>query len=234
MHVLGDKHSVPIDLDEYWHRASKLPDAAWEFVYTATSASPAESTHPADPDQLEYMRAMAQDIADAVASGQLGFLISVKHPYPWAASFARHSGWMITINDQRRMQIGLASALELVCRQLNEKHRAWLDHCSRFPSRSVIVRYEELLRDPATVLSSLVAKFDLRRSTDDWSLVTGRVDAVDWDNCPPIISEQAFDAGFYHEKRFVEQLSPGLWEVVRRTIDWDVAREFGYEQNAFE
>ena len=228
MHILGDKHSAPVDLDECWQKASGLPDVAWEFVRTATFASPAESTRADDAEQLAHMRNMAESLANSVASGQLGFLISVKHPYAWAASFARYSGWMITIDDELRMQIGLQSALELACGQFNERHRAWLDHWSRFPSRTAIVKYEDLLSDTAMVLSMLVAKFGLQRSTDECALITGTVGAVDWDNCPLLISEHPFDTSFYYERRFVDQLSPELWEVVRRTIDWGIAREFGY------
>ena len=88
MHVLGDKHSPPVALDEYWQKARMRPDAAFEFVKATTFASPAESTHPQDTAQLQHMRRLAEPLAQSVADGRLGFLISVKHPYPWAASFA--------------------------------------------------------------------------------------------------------------------------------------------------
>ena len=89
MHVLGDKHLAPLDLCRYLENAEAAPDPAWEFIRAATLAAPAEYTRADDPEQIRYLRGIAEAVTHAVRSGELGFILSTKHPYAWAASLAR-------------------------------------------------------------------------------------------------------------------------------------------------
>ncbi|MGH9932769.1 MAG: hypothetical protein ACREA9_26500 [Pyrinomonadaceae bacterium] len=232
MHVLGDKHSAPVPLYEYWRQTHTLPDAAWEFVARSTFAAPAESTNPGDPGQLQHMRSLSEDLAKSFAEGLLGFVFSVKHPYAWATSYARYCGWMIQAGGQVQMRTEYTAGLQLACWEFNSRHRAWLDHCRRFPARSFVVRYEDLLTAPEKTIALLASKFGLEQPARPLALPLRTVGPPFWDNSPLLIYQQQFNPGFYHEKRFLQQLSGELWEIVNTTIDWELVKFFEYDREA--
>jgi len=89
MHVLGDKHAPPVDFAAHWEKTRTTPEPAWNFLTSATWAAPSETTDANDPGQLKHLREAAGMMTDAFDPSRLGFLISVKHPYSWAASLAR-------------------------------------------------------------------------------------------------------------------------------------------------
>ncbi len=184
MHILGDKHSPPVDLCLHWETVASTDDPAWEFVRSASFAAPAESTRPTDPAQLGYLREVAEVVTQSVRSNELGFILSTKHPYAWAASLARYSGWMIVQGGVAHMARHFRQHLSHACHQFNERHHAWLRHHRRCESRSIIVRHEDLVQDTLSVLRGLEAKFSLTRAQPEVMLVSGRVLPTDWDHCP--------------------------------------------------
>ena len=94
MHVLGDKHSEPVELDVYLREARRATDPDWEFVRSATMAVPAESTRAGDSVQVEYLKNIAPSVARGAREGTIGFAISARHPYAWAPSWrAIPAGW---------------------------------------------------------------------------------------------------------------------------------------------
>ena len=230
MHILGDKHSPPVPLEHYRQNTPEVPDRAFEFVKAATFAAPAESTRPDDVAQLEHMRSLAMQIDESVSTGQLGFLISVKHPCAWAASFAKYYGWMVSTDSGQQMSSHYAKELERACHDFNLKHKSWLDHSSRFSSRTVIVRFEELLENPVGILSAIVTRFGLQQIDGPPALFERCVAAADWDHSEIGVGPKQFDPSFYHEKRFLSQLSRPLWDIVMSSIDWELAAAFGYNR----
>jgi hypothetical protein len=63
MHVLGDKHSPPVDLRAVLGAVEGRPDAGTAFVTAATQAAPASTTDvPEDARQVGYLRTLACDL----------------------------------------------------------------------------------------------------------------------------------------------------------------------------
>ena len=228
-HVLGDKHSAPVPLQKYWDETSALRDRAWQFVTRATFAVPAETTKADDPDQLEYLRSLCEELADSFAAGRFGFVISVKNPYAWAASYARYCGWMTNTENGLQMATKYAAGLQWACQESNRRHRAWLDHCRKFPAHSIVVRYEDLLAEPAQTLVLVASKFGLDQPTEV-AVPKRMIGPPVWDNDPPLVYQQQFDSSFYEQKRFMNQLNRELWDIVDCTIDWKLMGAFAYQR----
>jgi hypothetical protein len=232
MHVLGDKHSPPVDIGAYWRSHCHLPDADWQFVRAATFAAPAESTRAHDVIQERYLRAVAAPVARAVTSGRVGYVISVKEPAAWAASLAKYSGWLAWIDGRRQMAPRFAPELKAACVQFNANYRAWLALHERSGGRSVVIRHEDLLDRATDVLADLAERFSLERTFDEWKFPAGAALPADWDHSDPVMYGRQFDAGFYRRREYVAVLSEPLWAIVRATIDWDLAATLGYRRSA--
>src|SRR5256885_14424379 len=72
MHVLGDKHSAPVDLEATLRATARSRDPALAFVLAATDAAPALTTDfSADPLQPAFVRWVAPALYDEVRAGRL-------------------------------------------------------------------------------------------------------------------------------------------------------------------
>jgi len=126
MHILGDKHSPPVDFDSLWEEAQSADDPARWFVHEATFRAPSATTSRDDVQQLQLVDEIAHEVADAYATRSLRYVVSIKDPYAWAASIMRmRTPWR---------------DFHTACRDFNTRYAAWL----ALPSCEVI-RYEELI-----------------------------------------------------------------------------------------
>src|ERR1700693_1192116 len=85
MHVLGDKHSAPVELPREWAVSN---GNAYEQVRILTAKSAVAGSRKRNASQLAYMQSIAPEVVDAVKNGRLRYLISIKDPYAWGASVA--------------------------------------------------------------------------------------------------------------------------------------------------
>ena len=228
MHVLGDKHSPPVDLNVHLDGAAHSAERDWQFVRAATLAAPAESTRPDDPEQIIYLRDIADAVAESVRAHRLGYLISSKHPHTWAASLARYSGWMTRGPFGPRMRRNFLGRLANACHLYNQRYRAWLDHHGRFEQRSAIVRYEDLLQDVSSTLTALERKFKLVRLEPELRALPRKVQPADWDQDSPDFDTDPFDPTVYSRGDYRRQLSSQAWKVIDDSIDWSIAGDLGY------
>lgn len=219
MHVLGDKHSAPVDWEEVLRRTSGQPDADAAFVREATLAMPAENTLPGHPERAAYMQRLAEPLARAVRQGRVGFLVSIKHPLVWAGSYAKYQKWCHEVEGK----------LRAACRDFNQRHRAWWRLVDEHPERTFVVPHERLCAEPLRVLAELERKFGLRRRR--WKRVFPRneVNPTVWDHDPPHYGAYPFSRRFYSEQRYKDLLVPEIRRVVEETIDWGLMRRFGYD-----
>ena len=231
MHVLGDKHSPPVALDELWQKLRGEPDAAWKLVSSTAFAAPAQTTDPEDPRQVAHMRALAEPIAAAVASESLVFILSMKHPFPWAASVAKYHGWIVPAKAGLRMHPRFNGHLITACRRCTDRHRLWLDHILRYRSRSAIVRHEDLLADAFSVLRALARRFELKQAGPQLKALPLPVVPPYWDQEPPRFRGLAFDPEFYGKQDYVSRLSADQWEIVKSEIDWNILSRLGYSSD---
>jgi hypothetical protein len=231
MHVLGDKHSPPVDFPAHWEKARSQPEAIFNFVTSTTWAAPAETTCAQDSKQLRHLREVATALTDAFCPGRLGFVITVKHPYSWAASLARYNSWLNPPDGVMGREH--AESLRLACDQYNRRHEAWLELHRRSEERCLIIRYEKLLEEPVAALSLLERKFGLLRSGPEPVVIRDRTLPTHWDDHPVSYESVRFDPSPYRDRTYQDLLTPELWTVVRETIDWDLAARFGYHELHF-
>lgn len=232
MHVLGDKHSPPVDFERFLQMSLAAPDPDFEFVRATTLAAPAESTRPDDGRQIAYLRKTAKRVAASVRAGRLGFAVSSKNPYAWAASLARYSGWTFFVLTGRRIKPSCRDLLATACLEYNRNYRAWLDLAARFPSRSLLIRHEDLVEDAPGVLENLERRFGLSRLHPEFRLIAGNAEPAIWDDSEPALGKSNFNPTFYRERHYMKQLSAGLREVVEECIDWPIAAELGYRKDS--
>lgn len=230
MHVLGDKHSPPVDFAAEREKTRHLPDAEREFVTRVTLAAPANTTIAEHTEQQLYLQKLAHPLTVCVQEGRLGFIISTKHPYPWAASLARFKKWTSELDGRHRMSPEFADQLEEAVLMYNTRHRAWFDLYERNKARSAIIRHEDLLENPRRVVADLENKFGLWRFPGKLRIPQKKVDPTFWDQHVPWLDEQAFNPALYTSRLYEEQLSGELWDVVTNTIDWNLMARFGYEK----
>jgi len=228
MHMLGDKHSQPVALDELWEKVRDEPDAAWKLVSEATFAASAQTTRPEDPDQLAYMRSLADPVAAAVASGSLAFALSTKHPFPWITSLAKFHGWLVPMRGGMRMHPVYTGHLMNACKLYNTRHQVWLDHVVRYRSRSAIVRHEDLLSDFRSVLNTLASQFGLQRATPELKDLEFSVAAPFWDQRPIGFRQMPFDPEFYTNRDYLARMNQDVWDIVTGLIDWNLVGRLGY------
>lgn len=225
MHVLGDKHAAPAPFDELWRLAQDDDDPAFSFVLRATRHAPPASPSPNLPRQREAFRAVAGPLARAFREGRLGFVLSIKDPYAWVLSAARYRGWTDRASP---LGVHLAGVVAGQCAGFNASYATWLALAGREPERWQVVRYEDLVADPAATLGALDARFGLRRGSGALVDLGTEADAAGWDHDPPRTVPVPFDRAYYLEKRYLARLPPPLRDVVTRSIDWELVAPLGY------
>lgn len=217
MHVLGDKHSLPLDLAMFWKRSQ----SAIEFVKEATFAAPSATTTQLDDRQLPFIGHIARTVADAYAFGSLGFLISIKNPYAWIVSMTRiHRRWA---DGEGTLLPHCIDDVADACHSFNERYAAWLVLKPR-----AVVRHEDLVVNPLRVLRELESRFSLP-PTDVQVVPLGRVLPAHWDYSPIDVELKTFDVDYHTERRYLARLPETHRQVITDTIDWKLFAPLGYE-----
>lgn len=219
MHVLGDKHSEPVDLDGL-RRA--FPEASsWEFVERATLAAPAVSTDPVDTSQRNHLRAISPTVMTALREGSLKFTISARAPASWLNAMAVSEQWAWTVSSVD----DLMERLVWTCQLFNRLYSGYLRLVEKMPSRCRIVRIEELSREPAQVVHDLAVDFGLRMRYTSVRPVAGYIFPADWDTSPTTeIPTSAWRRPSFESDGLVHA-------VVARAVDKGILRDLGYEDD---
>jgi hypothetical protein len=220
MHVLGDKHSAPVDLNDVLLRTLSEPDPDLAFVRAATLAAPADTTDLRDAGQSEYLRRIASPLAEAVRNCRLRYAVSVKHPYAQAASWLRWLRWrprpLDVVAEVRRLRV-----------QANLRLHRWLELAEAADGRCIIVRYEDLLGDTGRMLDSIAFRFGLRQATSRQLLFLEDVAPAHWDDREP--PRHWLDVDL---KRYTDSRGTSLAADVRRAVDectdWTLLERIGY------
>jgi hypothetical protein len=236
MHVLGDKHEPPVDLASAWDDSRSQPDPAWAFVTRATWLVPAAFTSTTNEAQRDHLRSLAEPLAAAFASGRVGYLISVKDPYPWALGMASWNGWLpprYSWLPRILRRPGWRDKVDLMardaCLEFNRNYREWLALLERFPERATLVHAEDLAEKPAAVLDALAVRHGLARRTGSLDVPRGSILSTDWDDRPTVESP----VGFRKRQAWIHKQTAAaasvLQAAVTETIDWTLAARMGYE-----
>jgi hypothetical protein len=220
MHVLGDKHSAPVDIEDVLLRTVSEPDPDLAFVCAATLAAPAETTNLRDSGQSEYLRRLASPLAEAVRSGRLCYAVSVKHPFAQAASWLRwlrlQSRPLDIVAEVRRLRV-----------QANRRLHRWLELAEAADGRSIIVRYEDLLGDTGHMLDGIAFRFGLQQATSTQLLFRKEAAPAHWDDREPPRHWVDFDAQ-RHAGSPATSLAVDVRHAVDECTDWTLLERVGY------
>jgi hypothetical protein len=224
MHVLGDKHSPPVDLQSVLRFAECRANPALTFVTMASLLSPAETTRLGQcARQRAYLQAVAGELYEQVRGEGLRVVLSVRDPCGWVRAAMRWRSWMPAY--RRAAAVEPVAVLTAMCEEYNRASRTWSDLLAVTPAAAV-VRHEELQGDLDLLLARLVRELELPSvPTHGVSLphITGE---ADWDQEPtPFIAEHAARRARRDDDA---SLAAELTAVLRRRIDWGVAGAWGY------
>jgi hypothetical protein len=241
MHVLGDKHSAPGRLSP---PDTVSPQAAFQWVRELTLSSCAKSTIAGDEGQEEYLRSIAVPLMDAARREDLGFVLSVKDPYAWGASLCKFFQWLprglpratpaaSSVGPRlptwiRQMEAASCEKLSAACFAFNAKHRAWLEYLEGFPSRSTIVKYEDLLARPADILDGIQGKHRLKQGARRIESISREISWADWDHLDAPLLKSDFDADYYRQHRYLQRLTPAMVDTITKSTDWGLMSCLGY------
>lgn len=224
-YILGDKHSPPVPFDTIWEAAQQTgSDAACNFVSTATFTQRGGASHPRDLTQSEELTRRAPHIARAYAAGQLGFLVTIKGPYPWVVSVARFKGW---IHGDEQLGDWSLEFLQEACLGYNRNYRAWRLFVQGQHQKARLIRYEDLLADPEQVLTEIAGQFGWQRSSS-FEPITSVVEPTQWDHLPVNEAAENFSPEYYAAEMYLQQLPVKQMRLINKLVDWDLLHDLGY------
>lgn len=220
MHVLGDKHSEPASaLTEALAAGVATP----ETVARATVERPSATTDPGCPTQRSFVASVAASVADAVATRELRVVVSIKHPYAWAASLMRQRGWTAATFRSGSARAELTAA----CQRLNARYRAWAALVEGRAVSATYVTHEALLADARACLRGIGRALGLGEPAPV-DLPVGVVLPTSWDDAATVEHYERFAPAYYTDHAFLERLGPVGVEVVSDAISWSTFERWGY------
>jgi hypothetical protein len=225
MHVLGDKHSPPVDLPGVMHLAEGSPQPALTFVSLASVLAPAETTRLPDcAQQRDYVEAIAPELYQQVLSGGLRVVLSVREPCDWMRAAMRWRSWMPA--HRRATTADMVPLVTAMCDEYNRTNRAWKELTEGHPAAAV-VHYEELNGDLTPLLARLALELGLPDIPSREVHLPYSVGEADWDQQPtPLTAEPNTQRRRGHA--LLPTLAPAVMETLARRIDWGLAAAWGY------
>jgi len=224
MHVLGDKHSPPIDCESL-KKNLKQTDDPYEEIYWETIKRPSLTTDVSDQVQEEYIRDIAPELTRAILENRLIFFISIKNPYSWSYSFLKHqhmlSGQWIGKNYLYLVKI---------CNSFNRRYRAWLSLLDKYPETTYLVRFEDLIEGPEVLAKSIRGMFHFEEVSESPFLQSNIVNPTHWDNIETSVDTEPFDKDFYTAHAYLDFLTPPIIEIVQNSMDWTLLERCGYRE----
>ncbi|MGF7081403.1 hypothetical protein [Mucilaginibacter sp. UYCu711] len=233
MHTLGGKHDHPVDLKKFLY---DYPNDPVGFVAMSTQAYPAETTHPFDPQQKEFIKNNAVAIFNAISKNQIHYLVSIKNPYAWINSNKDPSSWingnyrhMLTTHGEHSDRSRTELLIKLKSIEFNSIYSSYLNLAKKFPDQTTIVKYEDILTDPFSFLDNLKEQLQLKSSLTSYSDIKGNANPTIWDQTATPEDENAkFSKDYYLKEKYLEDLSPNMIDILEMEIDWELMKNYGY------
>lgn len=198
----------------------KHGEASWERMRTSWEAS-------SSPD-FGLEADVWDQLKDAVDTGDLGFVISMKEPFSWLVSYHRYSeGKLKHLDPSARIEFGelfFRKALEMWSRSLS----SWVAFSRTCPDRVVWIPYDAYLKDPGSYLEVIRDRFGLKQKADELVCEDNRVTrrGIDSQRGEDVfIKGKHFDPSYYQQARWRDAYSPDLWGVVCRILDGLAAQD---------
>jgi hypothetical protein len=227
MHVLGDKHSPPVDLRAVLSAVEGRPDAAIAFVTSATRSAPSSTTDvPGDQRQVEHLRALASDLYRAALEDEIRVAVSIRDPYEWVRSMLVYQGrirWRTAVVDPDR----LAPVVSSLCDRFNSCYSAWLTLVAARPDGAAVVRYEDLTGDLDPLVERLARTLGLAGPVRAGARLPHALGPAHWDDRRTVVVDVDFEE-VSRSRRELTPLPNRLVEVVTERIDWQLVAPYSY------
>jgi hypothetical protein len=227
MHVLGDKHSPPVDLRAVLGAVEGRPDAATAFVTAATRSAPSSTTDvPGDPRQVEHLRTLAPDLYRAALEDDIRVAVSIRDPYEWARSMLVYQDrirWRAAVSDPDR----LAPVVSSLCDRFNSCYSAWLPLIAARSDGGAVVRYEDLIGDLDPLVERLARALGLTGRVRAGARLPHVLGPTHWDADRTVVVNVDFDE-VSRSRRQLTPLPNRLVEVVTERIDWQLVAPYRY------
>ena len=226
MHVLGDKHSPPVDLRAVLSDVEGRPDAAMAFVTAATQSAPSSTTVSGDLRQVGHLRTLARDLYRAALEDDILVVVSIRDPYEWARSMLVYQGWMrwrAAVLDPDR----LAPVVSSLCDRFNSCYSAWLTLVAARSDGSAVVRYEDLTGDLDPLVERLARALGLPGPVRTGARLPHVLGPTHWDADRTVVVNVDFEQ-VSRSRRQLTPLPNRLVEVVTERIDWQLVAPYGY------
>lgn len=225
MHVLGDKHSLPVNYESL-KESLKQPTDPYEEIYWETINRPSLTTDVTDQVQEQYIRNISPELARAILEDRLFFFISIKNPYSWIYSFLKHQHMLSG-------QWGGKNYLYLVkvCKSFNKRYRAWMSLLEKYPEKTYLVRFEDLINGPEELAKSIRKMFHFEEVSESPFLHTKIVNPTHWDNTETCVDTESFDKDFYRSHAYLNSLTPPIIEIIKNSMDWTLMERCGYRES---
>jgi hypothetical protein len=225
MHILGDKHSPPVNLEALRRKCESTEEVAWQIVATSTYEAPSETTRHGDYIQYRVLRAISVPLHAALQEHRVGMLICAKHPYAWASSILTYRHWPPLLEPRSWAERAAADYLATACQRSSRSYKLWLDQA--LTTHAVVIRSEDLRERPLEVLARCATVFALTHThVEPPSLIDLDVGPVVWDHVHPE-SGIARHGGL--AKRPSVRLTERLYDAVEANTDWVTMSCLGYE-----
>jgi hypothetical protein len=194
-----------VETDRYW-RARNVPTAdAFERIH-----------QPVSFDELV-----------GLATGQISmrYLISIKDPYASIVSVTRWwARGQTDLTQPPDRRVTNLSHVEQYCHEFNSAYLSYRPLIET--ERAVLVRFEDLIRDPTAVLTRISVCLDFDRRHESCRTVSTTV-------VPGYgITNKPFYLSYYTARAYLSLLTPTAIDTANRILNWDVMRYYGY-QNIF-
>lgn len=165
-------------------------------------------------------------------SDSLLFVTLTKNPYSWLLSLYRHP-------HHYRSELGtfqqfLSAPWATVRREnaipeypnpiimWNEKNSAYLRLAAGMPTANL--RYEDLLADPEHTLAQLAARYSIGRSRPDFANVVASTKERHG------VKDFNYYQKYYLREQWKADLQPSELHTINKYLDFDLMRQFGYEE----
>lgn len=226
MHILGDKHAAPVDLQAVLRRTADQPDRADALVREATLAAPAPSTDLTDSAQRSALERITPALFAAVCEQRLRFIISIRDPYAWAASMLLWHGLLPPSPMTAEQERSVCESIARGCTEYSQRYRAWRQ-LERTAAVS-IVRCEDLRQQQQAVVDRIAWQHGLERTPERAAPIAGIVYPADWDHQQPSIHRLAYLSPIYPRTDDRQLLTPPMQAAVTDSIDWAGVTDLGY------
>jgi hypothetical protein len=156
-------------------------------------------------------------------------IIITKNPYSWLPSLYRWRKTCEKMAIRENEQVQGKSFSEFVLGSTDPIHR-WNKTNLKYTTDDVgglpriIVRYEDLYKDPEKVTRDIAKKLEIPFKGGFFVLPKGKVNSVNKD------TKKKFDASYYTDKRYIREYTPNLLQCVYKRLDPKVLEIFGYDK----